>query len=271
MGPVRMPAVAGQFYPADPQRLRRDVESRLGAPPQGGPLAARAVMVPHAGYIYSGRVAGAVYAAAGLPEALVILCPNHTGAGEPIAVMNRGAWLTPLGEAPIHEALADLILAACPGAVVDAAAHRDEHALEVQLPFLQVARPGFRFVPICVGTDRLEDLLDLGHALASAMDRCGETASAIISSDMSHYISALEARRRDMLALDRVLALDPEGLHRTVRHERISMCGVSPAVAGLAAARERGARAAQLVAYAHSGEVSGDMDHVVGYAGVIAS
>jgi len=272
---LRMPAVAGQFYPGDPESLRRDVQARLGqAPPGGGPGGSNdavALLVPHAGYIYSGRVAGAVYAAAALPAALAILCPNHTGAGHDVAVMNRGAWLTPLGEAPIHEKLADLILEACPMAAVDERAHRGEHALEVQLPFLQVVRPGFRFVPICVGTGELEVLLELGHGLARALDRCGESASAIISSDMSHYIGAAEAHRKDMLAIDRILAIDPEGLHGTVSRERISMCGIYPAVAGLAAARDRGARGARLVAYANSGEVSGDLGQVVGYAGVIVS
>jgi AmmeMemoRadiSam system protein B len=226
------------------------------------------VVVPHAGYRYSGDVAGAVYAATALPPSLVILCPNHTGQGRPIAMMNRGAWRTPLGDAVIDETLADRILQASALVELDARAHRDEHSLEVQLPFLQVRMKEFAFVPICVGDVGLSDLTQLGHDLARAIQDSERPVGLVISSDMSHYIPADQALEKDMMAVERMAALDPEGLYQVVRTKEISMCGFAPAVAGLTAAREAGARRARLVAYANSGDSSGDYDQVVGYAGL---
>lgn len=272
---IRQPAVAGTFYPADPGSLRRDLEERTGergvARPAGGapPVA---LLVPHAGYVYSGRIAAATYTAAPLPERLILLGPNHTGEGAPIAVMAEGAWSTPLGQAPIDAVLARDLLARCAAAEIDARAHRREHALEVQIPFLQHLVPGFRFVPVCVGTHRLESLLDLGRALAEASAAAqGRAPLIVISSDMSHYLPAPVARRQDQKALDRVLAVDPEGLLRVVLEDDISMCGVAPAVAGLEAARRLGVVSGRLIAYGHSGEINGDTRSVVGYAGVLLS
>jgi len=272
---IREPVFAGHFYPDDPVALRDEVRRYLEAGTGKKDAAAGvddnavAVMVPHAGYIYSGRIAGAVYATVRLPERLVILCPNHTGRGEPAAVMNRGGWRTPLGVAPIDEALADRILEACPMATVDDVAHRREHSLEVQLPFLQVIRDHPRFVPLCVGFDSLNDLVALGRGLARALQDTG--AGIIISSDMSHYLPADVAEAQDRAALDRIEAMDPEGLHRIVHERDISMCGIAPAVAGLTAAKIGGAAAARLVAYGNSGDTSGDYDSVVAYAGLAIS
>lgn len=272
---MREPAVAGFFYPGDPGELRAEVEECLAWRPEGATEGAEApaaaVIVPHAGYVYSGRVAGATFAAARLPATLVILCPNHTGVGESIAVMDRGAWRTPLGPAPIDEPLADWILEACPLATVDPRAHRREHSLEVQLPFLQVRMKEFSFVPICVATGRLPELVRLGDALAGVVRGWSRPVGIVISSDMSHYIPSGEAREKDMTAIDRILAMDPEGLHQVVHERDISMCGIYPAVAGLTAARANGAAAARLIAYANSGDTSGDYDRVVGYAGLTIS
>jgi hypothetical protein len=265
---IRRPAVAGAFYPADPETLEKDLDGLTrGRRPPVDP-AARALLVPHAGYIYSGRIAAETYLAAGLRRRVVILGPNHTGDGEPIAVMAEGSWRTPLGEAPIDAPLAAAILARCAGACADAAAHRREHSLEVQVPFLQRLAAPFTFVPICVGTQSLPALLDLGRAIAEAITALGGEVLLVLSSDMSHYVPAPVAERQDRKALDRVLAIDPEGLHRVVLGGNISMCGVAPAVAGLEAARRLGATAARLVAYGNSGEQSGDFEAVVGYAGV---
>ena len=273
---VREPAVAGYFYPADAEALRSEVEHCLRWRPQpsgdqpeaGAPAPAVAVVVPHAGYEYSGRVAGAVYATTSLPRSLLILCPNHTGEGRQIAVMNRGVWRTPLGDAVIDEPLADRILEACELAAVDDRAHRREHALEVQLPFLQVRMKEFAFVPICVGTGSLAALTQLGHDLGRVIQKCPEPLGIVISSDMSHYIAAPEAREKDMMAVGRIMSMDPVRLHRVVLEKEISMCGFAPAVAGLTAALDAGARSARLVAYANSGDASGDYDRVVGYAGL---
>ncbi len=265
---IRRPAVAGHFYPADPESLRNEFERLMaGRRPPETPRGI-ALMVPHAGYIYSGPVAAATYTAVRLPDRVVILGPNHAGEGERIAVMDEGSWRLPLGDAPIDGELASAILARCRGARVDELAHRSEHSLEVQVPFLQYLRGGFRFVPICIGTLHLPLLLDLGRAVAEAIRDTEGDALVVISSDMSHYVPRAVAEREDRKAIDRLLALDPEGLHRTVLSEEISMCGIAPAVAGLEAARRLGALEARLVAYATSGDRSGDYQSVVGYAGV---
>jgi MEMO1 family protein len=265
---IRRPAVAGQFYPADPQSLRNAlVDLTRGKLPPAEPRAV-ALMVPHAGYMYSGRVAGATYTAVRLARRVVILCPNHTGEGEALAINDDGEWDTPLGRVPVDSSLARSVLEGCREVRVDWAAHRREHSLEVQLPFLQHLVENVTIVPLCVGTHRLETLLELGGAVASAVDDAGGDVLLIVSSDMSHYVPATVAQRQDHKAIERVLALDPEGLHRVVLEEDISMCGLAPAVAGLAAARRIGAREGRLVAYSHSGETTGDFRSVVGYAGV---
>jgi MEMO1 family protein len=265
---IRRPAVAGQFYPADAESLRKEIERlAVGRMPPEEPRGI-ALMVPHAGYAYSGRVAATTYTSVRLAKRLVLLGPNHTGEGEAIAVMDRGAWQSPLGRAPIDPDLASSILTRCPEAKVDEAAHRRAHALEVQVPFLQYLIPTLRFVPICVGTLHLAALLDLGEAVAEAIRRAGGDVLVVISSDMSHYVPASVALSADRKAIDRILALDPAGLHRLVLEEGISMCGIAPAVAGVEAARRLGARAARLVAYATSGDTTGDDRSVVGYAGV---
>jgi AmmeMemoRadiSam system protein B len=264
---IRRPAVAGTFYPADPKRLRADLERLAPERTPPGPPG-KALLVPHAGYIYSGRVAGETYRSVALPGRLVLLGPNHTGQGEAIAVGAGGAWSTPLGEAAIDADLAAGILERCGAARADEAAHRREHSLEVQIPFLQCLLQGWRFVPICIGTLRLDALLDLGRAVAGAIRDGGVPALVVISSDMSHYVPREVAVREDRKAIDRVLALDPEGLHRVVLGEEISMCGIAPAVAGLQAARLLGASTARLIAYGTSGDTSGDDRSVVGYAGV---
>ena len=259
--------MAGMFYPAAEESLRSELQAltRGGSPADSAPLA---LLVPHAGYVYSGRIAARTFLSGRLCDRIVVLGPNHTGEGEPIAVQADGAWRTPLGDAPIDAPLAAAILARVPRARVDDRAHRREHAIEVQLPLLQHLRPGFRFVPICVGTHDLAALLDLGSGLAAAIADARERVLLVLSSDMTHYEPAEAAERRDRLALDRILAIDPEGLLRVVRDEAITMCGVAPAVAGLEAARGLGASRAELLAYGHSGERTGDDTSVVAYAGV---
>ena len=257
---------AGSWYPADPETLRSAVEGYIAA---GGPAApALGLMVPHAGYIYSGRVAGIGYAAVEVPASVVVLAPKHHHAGPPVSVWDGGGWQTPLGEVPIDEALRDAVLADCGEAVGDRLAHSNEHSLELQLPFLKVRRPDLRIVPIAVGTRDAEALRALGEACAKAIGQSAEGGVGLVvaSSDMSHYVSAAEAKEKDSLALERLIALDPEGLLDVVEREGISMCGVAPAAAMLFAARALGAGAAEVVAYATSGDVTGDRDEVVGYA-----
>lgn len=265
---IRRPYVAGHFYPGDAAGLLRDVEACL-VPADSGARPARGAIVPHAGYMYSGAVAGTVYATAALPQRLILLGPNHTGLGRPIAVMNRGGWETPLGIAPIDETLADLILDAAEVLQEDEAAHRAEHSIEVQIPFLQVRLREFAFVPICIGTGKHGDLVRLATGIADAIEALGEPVGVIISSDMTHYEPAGIAREKDFAAIRKIETLDGEGLHRVVREKDISMCGYAPATCGLHLLRKLGASRADLVAYANSGDTSGNHMEVVGYAGLL--
>jgi len=270
---VRQPAVAGRFYPANAQHLRAEVETyttasaSASAEPEAK-IRAFGCVVPHAGYVYSGHVAGAVYSRLDLPRRYVILCPNHTGMGEPLAVMSEGSWHTPLGDASIDEKLAGQLKAKLPLLSEDQAAHRYEHALEVQLPFLQVLAPAFRFVPITVGTSNFDVLSALGTVIGHVALEAEERLLVVASSDMNHYESDSVTRVKDRRAIDQLLALDPRGLYDVVHKGDISMCGYGPAVVMLTAARKMGATQAELIRYATSGDVSGDRDMVVGYAGV---
>lgn len=271
---IREPAVAGQFYPADSQELRSEVEGFLRAPADhAGQAQIRALgcVVPHAGYVYSGGVAGAVYRRLELPARYIILCPNHTGRGEPLAIMSTGAWRTPLGDVPVDEELASALKARFSLLAEDETAHDFEHALEVQLPFLQVLHPKLRFVPIAVGTSHFEALSALGVAIAAAIREAGKQILVIASSDMNHYESDSVTRAKDRRAIDQILALDPRGLYHVVREAKISMCGYGPTVAMLTAALKLGATKAALLRYATSGDVSGDRNRVVGYAGIAVS
>ena len=270
---LRQPAVAGRFYPANAQHLRAEVETYTTAPAtvsgESEPkIHAQGCVVPHAGYVYSGHVAGAVYRRLKLPRHYVILCPNHTGMGDQLAIMSQGAWHTPLGDASIDEELAKRLKSGLPLLSEDQAAHRYEHALEVQLPFLQVLAPGFQFVPITIGTSNFDVLSALGAVIGSVAAEAGEPTLVIASSDMNHYESDSVTRVKDRRAIDQLLALDPRGLYDVVHKADISMCGYGPAVVMLTAARKLGATRAELIRYATSGDVSGDRDMVVGYAGV---
>jgi MEMO1 family protein len=264
---VREPAVAGRFYPANPERLRADIDSYL-SPPQKR-VRAMGCMVPHAGYMYSGQVAGAVFSRLEIPPCCIVLCPNHTGRGHPLAIMKEGEWRTPLGEVPIDSDLADRLVQEFPALSEDSAAHRYEHAIEVELPFLQACRPDVRFVPIALGTGQLVLLEQLGEAIAEVLKKTKEPALIIASSDMNHYEDDATTRVKDRKAIEKILALDAPGLYETVMNESISMCGFGPAVAMLTAARRLGAQKAELAEYATSADVSGDRNVVVGYAGVI--
>jgi AmmeMemoRadiSam system protein B len=265
----RDPAVAGRFYGADGAALGREVARYLAAP---GSVAGRApalgLVAPHAGYVYSGAIAGAAYARVEVPAKVIVLCPNHTGLGAEVALWPGGGWHTPLGRVPVDAALTAAI-AASPLAESDVDAHRHEHALEVQLPFLQVARPDVAIAALCLGHLRFPDCEALGRHVAAAAAE--SSALVVASSDMSHYLPATVARALDGRALERLLALDAEGLYDVVHRERISMCGIVPATVMLVAARLRGARRAELVRYGHSGEVTSDDRAVVGYAGVVVS
>jgi MEMO1 family protein len=269
----RDPAVAGHFYKGNPEGLKKQVEGFLL--PDAQHRKAIGIVAPHAGLIYSGSVAGAVYSSIEIPDTIVLIGPNHTGLGASLSLMSSGTWETPLGIVRVDERLASAILAKSPRIRDDSLAHLREHSLEVQLPFLQYLKKDIKIVPIQMLDTRYEMCVMLGTALGEAIkDRVqGEVKKQdvliVASSDMSHYEQASVAREKDYKAIQKVLDLDPEGLYRTVRDSGITMCGFGPAVAMLVASKTLGAEKAELVKYANSGEVSGDDDRVVGYAGII--
>jgi AmmeMemoRadiSam system protein B len=273
---VRHPAVAGRFYPRDRESLREEVNSYLaqGDSAQGkvvthAPASAIGCIAPHAGYMYSGHVAGAVFAQIKIPQRCIVMCPNHTGVGQPLAIMSEGAWETPLGNVQIDGALAASLKERCPALQEDGSAHRGEHAAEVELPFLLLCQPKLTFVPIALGTTQFGTLEQLGLAIADVVGANKDPVLIVASSDMNHYESDVITRAKDHWAIERILTLDARGLHEVVGQQNISMCGVGPAVTMLTAAKKLGAKSAELVKYATSGDVSGDRDMVVGYAGVV--
>jgi len=264
---VRQPAVAGRFYPGDRAILLDELSSYLS--PSDSPRPAIGCIVPHAGYIYSGPVAGAVFASIDVPQRCLVLCPNHTGRGRPLAIMSHGTWQTPLGAVAIDSQVADTLKQQFPLLSEDSDAHRSEHAIEVQLPFLQQRRPHLTFVPITLGTGEFDLLEKLGHAVAGVLKAQSEPTLIVASSDMNHYESDRVTRVKDRKAIERILALDARGLYDVVTNEDVSMCGFGPAIVMLTAAKSLGATSAELIKYATSGDVSGDRDMVVGYAGVV--
>lgn len=266
---IRQPAVAGRFYPADASRLAAEVQGFLTDAHAERPRRAVAVMAPHAGYVYSGGVAGQVFAGVEVPDTVVLLCPNHTGRGARIAVAPHGAWHLPGADIPIDSELAAEILARVPDARADAEAHRYEHAIEVELPFLLARQPALKVVPIVLGHLSAAEAISLGEQLDQAVRAVGRPVLVVASSDMSHYLPDADTRAIDRVALEPLLAFDPAALYRTVADNDISMCGFIPATAMLAYARAAGAAAPELVGYATSGDAFGDRDRVVGYAGVV--
>ncbi len=273
----RQPVVAGQFYPGSTRGLAEEVRRYLAPAQPSAQEAAGAesltllAMVPHAGYVYSGGVAGQTLAQARLADTVLLLGPNHTGQGRSLAVWPAGRWFTPLGPVAVDQDLAGRMLAAEPRLVADVAAHLMEHSLEVVLPFLQVRNPALSMVPVAVAERNPQALLEVGANLAAVLRNLGRPVSIVVSSDMSHYVSHEQAKERDGLAIAPMLDLDPARLYEVVRRHGISMCGVLPMTLGLALARELGAASARLAAYATSGQASGDYRRVVGYAGILVN
>jgi len=273
---LRHPAVAGYFYQGTAEALRKQVQGFII--PSAKKTKALGVLAPHAGLMYSGAVAGAVYSSVELPDIFILIGPNHTGLGASVSLMSSGRWETPLGTVEIDEPLAAAILEKSSHIHADALAHLREHSLEVQLPFIQYFKHTFKIVPMQMLDTRLETCLEVGRAVAEAVKESGAEAGnresgrhvlIVASSDMSHYERAVTAKEKDSKAIHQILNLDPQGLYHTVRDYGITMCGYGPAVVMLASCNALGASHAELVKYANSGEVSGDYDQVVGYAGII--
>ncbi|HEA47353.1 MAG TPA: AmmeMemoRadiSam system protein B [bacterium] len=264
---VRRAVVAGQFYNGTEASLREQVKKYIDERAKKEEVIG--VLAPHAGFMFSGEVAGAVYSRIILPETFVILGPNHTGAGDPCAIMTKGQWQTPLGEVEIDSDLACKILANSKNLKEDEKAHSYEHSIEVQLPFLQYLRKEFKFVPICLSHLDLATCRDIGKAIAKVIREAKKKVVIVASSDLTHYESQEEANRKDKVALDAVIKLDPEELLNKVEELRISMCGAIPTSIMLIASKELGAKKGELVKYMTSGETSGDYRQVVGYGGAL--
>lgn len=264
----REPVVADQFYAGRHDQWLTAVRARMRGETERI-ARTRLAMVPHAGHVFSGGVAGKTLAQARLTDTVLLLGPNHTGMGAPLAVWPDGIWHLPGAGLEVDAELAAALLNAEPSLTADRTAHLREHSLEVVLPFLWAKNPGLRIVPIAVGDPRPHKLGGAASKIAETLAALGREASVIVSSDMNHFASDANTRVLDHKALDRILALDPMGLYGTVREENISMCGMLPMALGLHLVNTLGAKTAELVAYATSGEVNGDLARVVGYAGVI--
>ncbi len=276
---IRPAAVAGSWYTGTPNRLRKQIEElfthRLG--PQSLPSVVEegsrslvGLVVPHAGYMASGPVAAHAYyhlAKDGKPDVIVIFGPNHTGRGSALSIMNEGFWRTPLGDVEIDSETADRILQATSIIDVDEMAHAHEHSIELQLPFLQYLYGlDFKFVPICFRMQDLESSREVGKAVAKALK--GKNALVIASSDLTHYEPQERAEKKDKIAIDSALKMDEEQYYNTVEAYGISTCGYGPTIAAITAAKELGAKKAELLCYKTSGDILGDRSAVVGYASI---
>lgn len=261
---IRQPAVAGQFYTGNAKALRAELNEYVSSPK--GDEKALGIIAPHAGYIYSGAVAGKVYGEVAVPKTVIVLGPNHHGIGARAAIYPEGEWITPLGSVKIDKKLSELVKRHSPMVEEDATAHMYEHSLEVQIPFLQFVRPDVAIVPICLGFSDFPSCASLGNGIAEAVREYGEEVLIVASSDMTHYESAASAKAKDEEAIREILSLDPEGLLRVCRAKGITMCGVVPSTVMLTAALRLGAKKARLVKYATSGDVTGDNRQVVAYA-----
>jgi MEMO1 family protein len=265
---IRKSTVSGYFYPGEPAELLKFLAEHLILKRERR-LPARAIVVPHAGYLYSGALAARVYGSIQLPRRFVILCPNHTGVGAPLAIVSEGTWETPLGSARIDERLSSRLKEFCREIDESPLAHRQEHSLEVQLPFLQyLLSNDFTFVPLSVSSNSYDQLVRLGRALGELAESWEEPVLIISSSDMNHFESADVTLRKDELAICRIKELDSWGLWQTVRRHGISMCGCAPTVAAIEGARVLQCTEGILLGHMHSGQVTGENSRVVGYAGI---
>jgi MEMO1 family protein len=258
----RQAAVDGKFYGGNPMQLAAEVAQYTIRAPRSRIIGA---VSPHAGLMYSGRVAGILYSMIELPETFIFLGPNHHGQGAAMSIMSSGEWEIPTAIFRIDNELGAHMLESMPMLREDADAHTFEHSIEVQLPFIADAADKCKIVPVVTGQITPEECAAAGIGLAAAIKKSGRNVAIIASSDMSHYLQDCVAREQDGLAIKKMLDLDPAGLYATVAKEGITMCGVIPATIMLYAALELGATETRLLKYMTSGEVNHDFESVVGY------
>ncbi|MCM8799568.1 MAG: AmmeMemoRadiSam system protein B [Candidatus Omnitrophica bacterium] len=266
---IRKPAVAGQFYPSDIRKLKDQIEDYVLKDAYKRDVIA--CILPHAGYIYSGRVAAETLSYIQIKERIIIFGPNHTGYGKPFGIMNEGIWQMPFGDIEIDKDLADELLKSCKYLEEDSISHLYEHSLEVEMPFLQYFRKDFKIVPITVALDDLELYKEIGSNIADTIDKLGIRSTVLIvaSSDMTHYESQASAEKKDYQAIQAILELNEDKLMERVDRYNISMCGVGPVTIVISCAKNLGAQKAELIKYQTSGDITGDYASVVGYAGII--
>ena len=266
----RIPAVAGKFYSANRNELEKNIKGHLINPIQKKQKAIGMVS-PHAGFTYSGGVAGAIYSQVEIPDTVILIGPNHTGRGESISIMTQGTWAMPMGDVSLDEELAQLICEETHIAIPDPLAHEREHSLETQIPFLQYFKKNLKIVPICLKKINYSHCKKLSLAIVKSLKRTKKTALIVASSDMTHFESHEVALKKDKKALCKIENRDPQGLHEIVQQEKISMCGVNSITVMLLCSEQLGAKKAEIIKYMTSGEINGNKNQVVGYAGVIVT
>ncbi len=263
----RKPAVAGAFYPSSPQAAATMLAGMVDA--TAPKIEAIGFVSPHAGYVYSGQVAGAAISRIMPEDTFIILGPNHTGLGAPFSLWPGSDWESPLGNVAIDSVLRQELLKNSAYLTEDTSAHLREHSIEVQIPFLQYLKPDVKIVPIVLGMATADDYSAFGREIARLLAASKHRAVILASSDMTHYEPRSNAERKDKLAIEAIIRLDSEELKNRLAKHHITMCGYAPVLALIAAARQLGAVAGELVRYQTSGDVSGDNESVVGYAGII--
>lgn len=263
---VRRPVVAGSFYPGSKSSLEKELSQSI--PLVGQKKKVIGLISPHAGYVYSGGCAGKGFGSIDVPDRIIILGVNHRGMGHSFAVDGSDHWNTPLGDIQVDKELAEKLVEGSGIFRIDSSAGAMEHSLEVQVPFIQYIKPGAWILPITISSVDLDMLLAGGQEIGRLVEG-REDILIVASTDMSHYISAESAKVKDQKAIDKILAMDPEGLFKTVMREQISMCGISPTTMMLSAAIQLGAKASEVIQYTNSGEASGDYDQVVGYLSMV--
>jgi MEMO1 family protein len=266
---TRSPAVAGRFYPGDEKSLRLAIQELTGDVPTEKKKVLAAVS-PHAGYIYSGGVAAKTLCGIEVPETVILLGPNHTGQGAPVG-LSTSTWEMAMGDVPVDDDFIEELLQETEYIEKDELAHQYEHSLEVQIPFLQMAQPKLSIVPISISHVSYKLLDEIGLALAEVIKRSNKEVLLVASSDMTHYEPREAAEKKDQYVLKKLADMDPSILYRSVTGHRISMCGIMPVTVALITALELGATKTELIHYTDSGEITGDTDQVVGYAGVLIS
>ncbi|MBP7793193.1 MAG: AmmeMemoRadiSam system protein B [Candidatus Goldbacteria bacterium] len=262
---LRDPVVAGMFYDKDVPALKKHLSQYVVQKQEK--YKAKAIVVPHAGYIYSGSVAGEVYSSVYIPDIIIIMGPNHTGAGKPISVMTEGVWRTPLGDVKINEPLANEIVKKCPAASKDVYAHLKEHSVEVQLPFLQYVKKGFSFIPVVLGEYNVNNLQAFSDTIAEVFKE--KELLMIASTDLTHYEDSESAKEKDTMVLKAIEKLDEEEMLKKVEDNDISMCGWMPTFVAIRTAKLFGATKGIIIKYMNSGDASGDYSQVVGYGGAV--